>query len=256
MSTTAEHTHTVKGPGLARGPAMIIGTILSVAGLALFLHAGDTPTAGFPDGDAVGSKILGFESNGWTAWITTAAGVLLLFGAAQHLLAKAMSAIVGLGLAVCAVIALIDGDVLGLAAANWAVELAWGIAAVILLLNLLAPRVKHEQRVVPAEHTGRHDHDRHDHDRHDHDRREHDGRRVADDRTTAPGDRGLAHDDRADDRSAVEGTAPADTGVIGDPGERPRVAGERGVPGDRGDDRGPGAPTGTDPQSTRHRADG
>jgi hypothetical protein len=174
MSSTAQHTHTVKGPGLARGPAMIVGTILSVAGLALFLHAGDTSTAGFPDGEVAGTSLLGFESNGWTAWITTAAGALLLFGAAQHLLAKAMSAIVGVALAACAVIALIDGDVLGLAAANWAVELGWGIAAVILLLNLLAPRVKHEEPVVPVDRHRDHDrgadHDRHaapDHDHHD-----------------------------------------------------------------------------------------
>lgn len=157
MPTTAEHPTTVKGPGLARGPAMIIGTILSVAGLALFLHAGDTPTGGFPDGDVIADKIVGFESNGWTAWITTAAGILLLFGAAQHLLAKAMSLLVGLALAACAVIALIDGDVLGLAAANWAVELAWGIAAVILLLNLLMPRVTHTERAGGREH----DHDGH-----------------------------------------------------------------------------------------------
>lgn len=152
--TTTTKPTTVKGPGLARGPAMVIGTILSVAGLALFLHAGDTPTGGFPDGDVSADKILGFESNGWTAWITTAAGVLLLFGAAQHLLAKAMSLIVGLALAACAVIGLIDGDVLGLAAANWAVELGWGIAAVILLLNLFAPRVTHTEGA--ADHDGHH----------------------------------------------------------------------------------------------------
>lgn len=178
MASDREHTTTVKGPGLARGPAMIIGTILSVAGLALFLHAGATPTEGFPDADVSADKILGFESNGWTAWITTAAGVLLLFGAAQHLLAKAMSLVVGVVLAACAVIALIDGDVLGLAAANWAVELAWGVAAVILLLNLLAPRVSHTEH--DAHHDGhrrgllhRRGHDgRHGHNGHE----EHDGR--------------------------------------------------------------------------------
>lgn len=188
MSSGSTHSTTdattVKGPGLARGPAMVVGTILSVAGLALFLHAGDTPTGGFPDGDVSASKILGFESNGWTAWITTAAGVLLLFGAAQHLLAKAMSLIVGLALAACAVIGLIDGDVLGLAAANWAVELGWGIAAVILLLNLFAPRVTHTERV--GEHDGHH-HRRfglHRHDGHD----GHDGRtdRERPDAGTAP----------------------------------------------------------------------
>lgn len=198
MSSHAEHSTTVKGPGLARGPAMIVGTILSVAGLALFLHAGDTPTGGFPDADVSADKILGFESNGWTAWITTAAGVLLLIGAAQHLLAKTMSLIVGLGLAACAVIALIDGDVLGLAAANWAVELAWAIAAVILLLNLFAPRITHEER----------DHEHHDgHRRHLFGRGGHDGRHEH----NGHGE----HQGRGD--GTLAGTAPGDSGRVTSP---------------------------------------
>lgn len=139
-------THTVKGPGLARGPALVIGTILAVFGLILFLHDGNTPTGGFPDADVDGGTFLGFASNGWTAFVTTAAGVGLLFGAAQHLLAKTMSLVVGVVLAACAVLALVDGPgVLGLAAANWATELGWGIAAVLLLLNLFAPRMKKEE---------------------------------------------------------------------------------------------------------------
>lgn len=77
-------THVVKGAGLARGPALVLGTILALAGLALFLHAGDTPTGGFPDADARGDTVLGFEANGWTAFFTTTAGVVLLFAAAQH----------------------------------------------------------------------------------------------------------------------------------------------------------------------------
>jgi hypothetical protein len=135
------HTNDQKGAGLARGPAYIIGAILAAFGLVLLLKAGDTPTAGFPDADVDGVKFLGFETNGWTAWLTTAAGVLLLFGSAQHLLAKGFSLAVGLALGACATIALIDGDVLGLAAANWATELGWGIAAVLLVLNVLSPRV-------------------------------------------------------------------------------------------------------------------
>lgn len=145
---------TTKGPGLARGPALIMGAILAAAGLILFLQVGDTPTNTFPDGTQNGPTFLGFETNGWTAWFTTAAGALLLFGAAQHLLAKTMSLIVGLALGACAVIALVDGDdVLGLAAANGPVKLAWGVAAAILLFNTLAPRVKKKQD--DDEHDGR-----------------------------------------------------------------------------------------------------
>ena len=152
MAFGRDRTTHDRGTGLARGPAYIIGTILAVFGLILLLSGGDNPvnfaTDGFPDDDvANGDKFIGFEWNGWTAWITIAAGVLLLFGAAQHALAKAFSLTIGLVLGACAVIALIDGDVLGLAAANWATELGWGIAAVLLVLNVLAPRVGGEDHV-------------------------------------------------------------------------------------------------------------
>lgn len=178
-------THTVKGAGLARGPALIIGTILAVFGLILFLHNGDTPTGGFPDADVNGGTFLGFESNGWTAFVTTAAGVALLFGAAQHLLAKTMSLVVGVVLAACAVLALVNGPgVLGLAAANWATELGWGIAAVLLLLNLFAPRIKKEEPVATDRDLARRDDRPRETPRHD---RDHDGPAS-----------GVAHDPRDD----------------------------------------------------------
>lgn len=140
-------THQDKGPGLARGPALILGTVLTAIGLVLFLKNGATPTGGFPDGKINGPTFFGVETNGWTAWFTTAAGALLLLGAAQHLLAKAMSLLVGLALLACAVLALVDGDVLGLAAANHWTELGWGVAGVLLLLNLFAPRTRKRDRV-------------------------------------------------------------------------------------------------------------
>ncbi len=202
-----DDTHVVKGAGLARGPALILGTILAIAGLILWLHSGDTPRGGFPDADATGTKILGFESNGWTAFFTTTAGIVLLFAAAQHLLAKILGLVVGLALAACVVLDLVDGPgVLGLAAANWAVDLGWAIAAVILLLNVFAPRITHEEPVVAGT-AGRRDEravgtaaatDRH----RAHDGvvgrdRDHDG--IADDRerTHDRGD-GLLHRDRND----------------------------------------------------------
>ncbi|CAB4915709.1 unannotated protein [freshwater metagenome] len=151
-TTTTSDTHVVKGAGLARGPALVLGTILAAAGLVLFLHAGGTPTGGFPDADARGEKFLGFESNGWTAFFTTTAGVILLFAAAQHLLAKLLGLGVGLALAACVILDLVNGPgVLGLAAANWAVDLGWAIAAVLLLLNVFAPRITHEDPV--GQHT-------------------------------------------------------------------------------------------------------
>ena len=157
-----------RGTGLARGPAYIIGTILAAFGLILLLSGGDDPinfaTAGFPDADVSGGeKFIGFEWNGWTAWITIAAGVLLLFGSAQHALAKGFSLVVGLALGACALIGFIDGDVLGLAAANWATELGWGIAAVLLVLNVLAPRVGDDHDRVVADRDRDGVDDRHEH---------------------------------------------------------------------------------------------
>lgn len=160
-----------RGTGLARGPAYIIGSILAAFGLILLLQSGDNPinfaTDGFSGADVESSeKFIGFEWNGWTAWITIAAGVLLLFGAAQHALAKGFSLVVGLALGACALLGFIDGDVLGLAAANIPTELGWGIAAVLLVLNVLAPRVggehhEHERTVVDRDRDGvddRHEH--------------------------------------------------------------------------------------------------
>jgi hypothetical protein len=144
-------TQTEKGVSLARGPALILGTILLAAGLyALYKEHTFPPFSNFPNGHApVEGKVFGlFGANGWTGMLTAVAGGLLLFGAAQHLLAKTMSLIVGIGLGAAAVIALISGDVLGMAAANHLTELAWGIAAAILLFNTLIPRRRRKVEVA------------------------------------------------------------------------------------------------------------
>jgi hypothetical protein len=53
-----------------------------------------------------------------------------------------MSLIAGIALGAAAIIALISGNVLGLAAANGWTEIAWGAAAAILLFNTVIPRRK------------------------------------------------------------------------------------------------------------------
>ena len=171
MALRTRNTTHDSGAGLARGPAYIIGTILAAFGLIMLISGGSDPvdfaTGGFPDADVKSGEFLGFEWNGWTAWITITAGALLLFGAAQHALAKGFSLVIGLVLGACALIGFIDGDVLGLAAANWATELGWGIAAVLLVLNVLAPRVggndevHHDRTVVDRDHDGVDDRDEH-----------------------------------------------------------------------------------------------
>jgi hypothetical protein len=139
----ASETRTEKGISLARGPALILGTVLLAAGLYFLYKEHFFPKfSNFPNGKApVEGKVFGiFGANGWTGMLTAVAGGLLLFGAAQHLLAKTMSVIVGVALAAAAIIALASGDVLGLAAANGWTELAWGVAAAILLFNTGIPR--------------------------------------------------------------------------------------------------------------------
>jgi hypothetical protein len=141
------------GPSLAKGPALIAGAILIAFGLAALLKNNDFPSfsASFPDGEVQGTNFLGFEVNGWTAFFAITAGALLLFGAAQHHLAKMMSLIVGLALAACAVIAIIDGqDVLGLAAANFWTKLGFAVAGGVLLVNALMPRTTRRREVATA----------------------------------------------------------------------------------------------------------
>jgi Domain of unknown function (DUF4383) len=139
------------GPSLAKGPALIAGSILVAFGLASLLKNNDFPSfsSSFPDGEVQGTNFLGFEVNGWTAFFSITAGALLLFGAAQHHLAKMMSLLVGLALAACAVIAVIDGqDVLGLAAANFWTKLGFAVAGGVLLVNALMPRTTRRREVA------------------------------------------------------------------------------------------------------------
>jgi hypothetical protein len=143
MTETTE-ARTEKGISLARGPALVLGTILLAAGLYFLYKQHFFPKLdNFPNGRAPvqGKVFLGiFGANGWTGMLTAVAGGLLLFGAAQHLLAKAMSLIVGVALGAAAIIALTSGNVLGLAAANHWSELGWGVVAAILLFNTMIPR--------------------------------------------------------------------------------------------------------------------
>ncbi len=150
-------TRTETGVSLARGPALILGTILLAAGLYFLYKQHNFPKfSNFPNGDApVDGKVFGiFGANGWTGMLTAVAGGLLLFGAAEHLLAKTMSLIVGVGLGAAAVIAAISGNVLGMAAANGWTEIAWGAAAAILLFNTLVPRRRRAVAAPPAAGVG------------------------------------------------------------------------------------------------------
>jgi hypothetical protein len=155
-SAASTTTRTEKGLSLARGPALVLGTILTAVGLYLLYKARTFPPfSNFPNGDAArdGNFLFGiFGANGWTAMLTAVGGGLLLFGAAQHLLAKTMSLIVGVALGAATVIALVSGNVLGMAATNGWTKLGWAICAVILLFNTLVPRRR--RTVTVADETG------------------------------------------------------------------------------------------------------
>ena len=76
-------TRTEKGVSLARGPALILGTILLAAGL-YFLYKQHTfvKLSNFPSGRAAPTRkvFLGiFGVNGWTGELAAVAGGLLLF---------------------------------------------------------------------------------------------------------------------------------------------------------------------------------
>jgi hypothetical protein len=207
-----------KGPSLARGPALLVGTILLAAGLySLYRQHFFLPFSDFPNGNApVNGKVFGvFGANGWTGMFTAVAGGVLMFGAAQHHLAKTMSLIVGGCLGAAAIIGAISSNVLGMAASNAWTEIAWGIAAAILLLNVLIPR---RTTVVTAD--GR--------------RSRHWGRT----RTVAPAAVGAgaaggaayeAERDRAParaDRPLADRPVEGDRAPVGDTADRERVNGE------------------------------
>jgi len=153
-------TRTEPGVSLARGPALIVGAVLLAAGLYfLYKQPVFARLANFPDGQAPGqgSKVFFgiFGANGWTGMLTAIGGGLLLFGAAQHLLAKTMSLIVGIALGAAAIIAAASsGNVLGLAVANVWTEIGWGIVAAILLFNTLIPRRRAIVEAAPARSVG------------------------------------------------------------------------------------------------------
>jgi hypothetical protein len=136
------------GASLAKGPALVLGAILGFYGLLGLLTNAQFPnfSDSFPDATQQGSSWLGLEVNGWTNFFLITAALLLLIGAAQHHLAKAMSMVVGLALLACAVIAIIDGeDVLGLAAANGWTKLGFAVVGALALMNALMPRRMHRR---------------------------------------------------------------------------------------------------------------
>ena len=135
-------TQQKRGVSLAKGPVLIVGLALLVYGVLALIFGGHGFEMDPVSGTESGQKFLGLEGNGWTNLLFIAAGALLVFGSPLHWGAKSLSLIVGLALGAASVIALVDGDdVFGIFAANGLTKLVWGIAAVVLLILALLPRV-------------------------------------------------------------------------------------------------------------------
>lgn len=135
------------GVSLAKGPAGIIGLALLAYGITGLIFGGNGFTSDPVSGTANGSTWLGIEGNGWTNLLFAGSGALLLFGAPLHWGAKTLALVVGLVLGAASVIALVDGqDVFGIFAANGLTKLVWGVAAAVLLVVALLPRVGKRER--------------------------------------------------------------------------------------------------------------
>jgi hypothetical protein len=147
------------GVSLAKGPAGIIGIALLAYGITGLIFGGNGFTAEPVDGTVNGSTWLGLEGNGWTNVLFAGSGALLLFGAPLHWGAKTLALVVGLVLGAASVISLVDGqDVFGIFAANGLTKLVWGVAAAVLLVVALLPRVGKDKH----DHRSDHDHRRRD----------------------------------------------------------------------------------------------
>jgi hypothetical protein len=136
-----------KGTSLAKGPVGIVGMLLLAYGITALIFGGRSFSTSPVDGTVNGETWLGLEVNGWSDLLFIGAGALLLFGAPLHWGAKTLSLVVGLALGAASVISLADGDdVFGIFAANGRTSLAWGVAAAVLLVLALLPRVGGRKR--------------------------------------------------------------------------------------------------------------
>lgn len=138
----ASTKNTNKGFSLAKGPAGIVGLVLLAFGVTALLFGSHSFTTHAIHGTVDGERWLGFEVNGWSALLCAGAGAALVFAAPLHWGAKTVSLIVAIVLGEAALLAFADGhDAMGIFAAGHLTELGWAIAAGVLLVVALLPRV-------------------------------------------------------------------------------------------------------------------
>jgi hypothetical protein len=204
-----------KGVSLAKGPVGIIGIILLAGGILGLLFGSTDFTTHATDGTVNGGTWLGIEGNGWTWVLFGGTGLVLLLSAPMHWGAKTTALIGGVVMAIACALAVVDGnDVLGIFAANTATMIAFGAAAVALLIVAMMPRLGRRREVVAEdERTDRRA------------RRGRFSRRVRDRRVEEPVDRDGRFDETRDRHEPVGATSTRERSA--DTADRPVDDAER-----------------------------
>jgi hypothetical protein len=138
----ADRVRTTKGVSLAKGPVGLVGLVALVYGVLALVFGNNNFTAHPFNGSVLGDTFLGIMGNGWTYALMAVGGLLLVLAAPMHWGAKTMALIVGIAFGAACVIGLIQGSsVLGILAVNGWTKLVFGIAAAVLLILAMLPRV-------------------------------------------------------------------------------------------------------------------
>ena len=138
----ADRVRTTRGVSLAKGPVGLVGLVALVYGVLALVFGNNNFTAHPLNGTVLGDTFLGIMGNGWTYALMAAGGLLLLLAAPMHWGAKTMALIVGIAFGAVCVIGLIQGSsALGIFALNGWTKLAFGVAAAVLLILAMLPRV-------------------------------------------------------------------------------------------------------------------
>jgi hypothetical protein len=138
----ADRVRTTKGVSLAKGPVGLVGLIALIYGVLGLVFGSNSFTAHPINGTVNGTTFLGIMGNGWTYALMAVGGLLLVLAAPMHWGAKTMALIVGIAFGAACVLGLIQGDsALGIFAVNGWTKLVLGIAAAVLLVLAMMPRV-------------------------------------------------------------------------------------------------------------------
>jgi hypothetical protein len=120
----------------------LVGLVALIYGVLALIFGNNNFSAHPLNGTVLGDSFFGIVGNGWTYALMAVGGLLLVLAAPMHWGAKTMALIVGIAFGAACVIGLIQGNsALGIFAENGWTKLAFGIAAAVLLVLAMMPRV-------------------------------------------------------------------------------------------------------------------